>query len=415
MKKLIALILAIFCLTALFAGCNKNPAVDPQPSQQTPANTQPQTPNNTLTPDQSEQTTPATEAPTPHVRVTKEEEVARDFIDALLKKDNERAISLFECNVDGGAEFVFPSDIEWALPRSDFKDLSYFDAASAEYTTTLNEYSGAVDVTVKDAQGEQQTFTVKVKIPDGGDGTPMVDGTGQFYCKNFQLRTSGAADMEIEGVKAGPSMIKQRGAGKYALVNDWLFPVIGIAPKSMRLYCDSFDVTQTITPVSNNQISADDNNYRFEADLTEEDAEAALQGVVELWNTMYEAANADGANATALAPWIAVDAAPETANTLFEALTSLPAQYPSERNHKLTQISYRDGSAVPFWFSDGHVGINFNYELTWETKYGNSWESGKLMRRQSSLILAREDGAWKVFFVTDLPLFNYTNNMTRQW
>lgn len=422
MKKLIALALVFVCVVFLFIGCNKNPAVDTQPGQQTPVNTQPQTPNNTLTPDQPAQTTPATEAPTPateaptpHVRVTREEEVARDFIDALLKKDYEKVISLFECSVDGGTDFVFPADVEWALPRSDFKDLSYFDAATAEYTTELNSYTGNVDVTVKDAAGEQQTFTVKVKIPDGGDGSPMVDGLGQFYFRNFQLRTSGGAKLEIEGVEAGPSMIKQRGSGKYGLVNDWLFPVIGVKPKSMRLYCESFDETQIITPVSNNQIAADDNNYRFEADLTEDDAEAALQGVVELWNSMYAAATAEGANANAISPWIASDAAPDTSTTLFEALTSLPSQYPSQRNHKMTQISYRDGSAAPFWFSDNHAGINFNYELTWETKYGNSWESGKVMRRQSSMILAREDGVWKVFFVSDLPLFNYTNHTTKQW
>lgn len=422
-NRIVALILSVLCLASLFAGCAKKApapeANDPQSNQNLnitqeqnmidPEHSQQQEAPGRIDATDSPDTLEEAEAQSPHVRVTKEEEVARDFIEALLTKNYEKAISLFECSVDGGSDFVFPADVEWALPRSDYKDLSYFDPETAEYTTSLRA-NDTVDVTVKDAAGENQTFAVRTKIPDGGDGTPLVNGEGQFYCRNYTIRIGGGTTkLEVEGNEV-PASLKKRGTGKYALTDDYLFPVIGLKAKSMRIVCDNFDETKEITPSGYNDIENDEGS-RWGAALTDEQVESLLRGIIDHWNNAYTASEAEGSTATDLSKYVASDAAPEISTNLYDLLTSL-SKSSNKKDCKVTQALVASGT--PFWYSDHVVGVNVNYELTWKQKYGSSWDN-ESMRRKTGCIMAYEEGEWKVYLIFDNAFYNYTNTVQKDW
>lgn len=401
MKKIVCVVLVLIMAISVFAGCSKdggkpndNPApivtqAQGQPSQTNEANPGANTPS---TPEATEQQ---------HVRITKEEQVALEFVQALLKKDYEKAVALFECNVDGGADFVSKEDVEWVLPRSAYKDLSYFNPETAEYTTALNTY-GNVDVTVKDNAGENQTFTVKIAYPKNGDGSPMVNGVEDFYRVDYSFRTPSNVKVEIDGVELDKSLISQRNSGTLSMGLTWTIPVIGIKDKEIRVSCDNFDYAETVTPKSH-ATPNDDASCRIFPDYDDEDVLVAIK---DLWNGMYEKASVDDAKASDLYDFVATDASPDEAQNILDGYKKLDE---SDKDPKVTQAVYRsDGQC--FWIDDHHLVINFGYELVW-TSYGSTMD----MKRLSNIVLAKEEGGWKVFRVTDSDLFSNANQFTNEW
>ena len=58
---------------------------------------------------------------------------------------------------------------------------------------------------------------------------------------------------------------------------------------------------------------------------------------------------------------------------------------------------------------EGREKVKTMLELTWDF-YGSNE-----MKRLSHIILALENGVWKVYRVTDGDLFSYTNYFTSEW
>ncbi len=157
MKKAIVILLSSALLVAAFSGCAiRNPGDSPvQPSTTAPpASTAVQTPGTTGNQGQETDAVKPTE-PTIPKRLSQEEELAIKFVTALVQKDYDAVLPLLSSSVYSDSP-VFADDIEWALPRTDFRVLNDLDAQTAEYYTVL-DHSGNVLVTVRDASGMEET------------------------------------------------------------------------------------------------------------------------------------------------------------------------------------------------------------------------------------------------------------------
>ena len=404
MKKIISILVAVTLLAALFVGCgvrgNNTPSNQsanvPDTSAQVASPTEAQ-PGFTL----EVPTVPALPtAPDIPTRVTKEEEVAINFVDALLHENYTEALELLSSFVYPNA-LVFTEDLKWALPRTDFRVLEYIDAESVQYQTSLDA-NGTVTVRLNDAQGGNETVKVRIEIPKDGDGTPKVNGNGEFYRVKYGFRTPSNVQVEIGGIPVDKSYITKKNSGKISMYTDWTVPVIGVQDKEVRIYCDNFDTTKTITPKSFSD-QQNDEDCRVFPIYEDEDI---LMTVKNLWNDMYTAATVKDAKASDLYPFIAADADPDVAQNILDGCRSLDAE--ADQNLKMTQAVFRtDGSS--FWADDHHLVVNFGYELTWD------YHGGKSMKRLSSIILAKEADGWKVYRVTDSELFTWLNYFTSQW
>ena len=409
MKKAIALLLAALLLTALFAGCiirsegnNTTPSVADSPAltTQTAIPTECQKEPESITSQELCPTPTLLPNPDAPARMTKEEELAVSFVDALLHVDYATALSMLSSSVYPDA-LVFEEDIQWALPRTDFRVLENIDRESVQYTTFLDS-NGAVTVKLTDAQGGNETVTVRTEIPKDGDGTPRVNGGGDFYRSKYSFRTPSNVQVEINGLPVDKSHIVKKNTGTISMYTDWTVPVIGVKDKEFRIYCDNFDTTKAITPKSFSDPQKDEDCRIFPM-YEDEDI---LLAVKNLWNTMYAVASSNDAKASDLYPYIATDADPDVAQNILDGYRSLDAE--ADQNLKMTQAVFRtDG--VSFWADNHHLVVNFGYELTWD------YHGGKSMKRLSSIILAKENDGWRVYRVTDSELFTWLNYFTNQW
>ncbi len=408
MKKLISILLAVTLLAALFVGCSNrgNNTSTNQPSANVPGSTAetaaPSEPRPGST--QEAPTAPAsfslpTEPDIP-ARVTKEEETAVAFVDALLREEYTSALELLSSSVYPNS-LVFVEDLKWALPRTDYRVLEYIDADSVQYQTSLDT-NGTVTVRLTDAQGGSESVKVRTEIPKDGDGSPRINGNGDFYRTKYSFRTPSGVQVEIGGVPVDKSYITKKNSGSISMYTDWTVPVIGVRDKEFRIYCDNFDTTKTLTPKAFSDPQNDDDCRVFPM-YEDEDI---LLTIKKLWNDMYAAAMAKDAKASDLYPYIAADADPDVAQNILDGCRSLDAE--PDQNLKMTQAVFRtDGSS--FWADDHHLVVNFGYELTWD------YHGGKSMKRLSSIILAKEGDGWKVYRVTDPELFTWLNYFTNQW
>ena len=343
----------------------------------------------------SETTEPT--APAVPARLTQEEQLAVSFVEAVIREDYASVLEMLSSSVYPDAP-VFEDDIQWALPRTDFKVLKGFDPETAQYTTVL-DHGGNVAVTVSDATGAKETVTVRTEIPKDGDGSPKVNGSGDFYRTRFGFRTPSGVKVEIGGIAIDRSYITQKNTGTISMYTDWLIPVIGIKDKTIRLSCDCFDETVSFTPKSWSD-PQQDGDCRLFPYYEEEDV---LQIVKNLWNDMYSTVQAPDSKASDLYAFIASDADPDTAQNIYDAYKSL-----DDENVKMTQTVFRtDGST--FWANDHCLVVNIGYELTWGS------DGNKSMKRLSHIILAREDEGWKVYRATDTSLFSFLNYFTSEW
>lgn len=405
MKKLIALMLTATLLVASFTGCvingkNNDTQTTALPATQAPSASVAE-PAHTASPEavipeQTETSPAATAAP---AKTSPEEDLAIRFVGALVRKDYSAALEMLASSVYPNA-LVFEEDIQWALPRTDFRVLGHIDAESAQYSTIL-DHGGNVIVTVRDGTGEEESLTVRTEIPKDGDGTPKVNGSGDFYRARYGFRTPSNVQVEINGVAVDKTYITRKNTGSISMYCDWCVPVIGIADKTIHLSCDCFDAFISFTP----KAWSDPQNDGDCRHLPSNEEEEVLLAVKNLWNNMYAVVMTPDSKASDLYPYIAADADPDTAQIIFDAYKGLDAD---DQNVRMTQAVFRtDGKT--FWANDHCLVVNLGYELTWDF-YG-----AKDMKRLSHIVLAREGENWKIYRVTDSGLFSSMNYLTSEW
>ena len=229
MKKTITLLLAaVLLIAAVFSGCApRSEPTNPEQSGTAQATTPPAQTTQTVYPEPSLSEIAPTEISVPDIpaRLTKEEELVIGFVDALLRSDYGAALEKLSASVYPTA-LVFEEDLQWALPRTEYRALEYIDPESVEYSTSVDS-GGTVTVHLRDAQGGNETLTVRTEIPKEGDGTPRVNGNGDFYRVSYSFRTPSNMQVEINGVPIDKSYITKKNSGKISMYTDWTVPVIG--------------------------------------------------------------------------------------------------------------------------------------------------------------------------------------------
>ena len=181
MKKILSFLLSAVLLAVAFSSCaRQNQGNRPaQPNAAvSPAFTTAPTSGTAGGQNRETEAVEPTEPAIPK-RLSQEEELAIKFVTALHQIDYDTVLSLLSSSVYSDAP-VFAEDIEWALPRTVFRVLKDLDAQTAEYST-VPDHSGNVLVTVRDASGMEESVTVRTEIPTDGDGSPRVNGSGDFY------------------------------------------------------------------------------------------------------------------------------------------------------------------------------------------------------------------------------------------
>ena len=397
MKKILSFLLSAVLLAVAFSSCARQNQGD-RPTQPSatllPSSTVAQAPDSTGGQSRETEAVKPTDPAIPK-RLSQEEELAIKFVTALHQKDYDTVLSLLSSSVYSDAP-VFAEDIEWALPRTVFRVLKDLDAQTAEYST-VPDHSGNVLVTVRDTSGMEESVTVRTEIPTDGDGSPRVNGSGDFYRTKFSFRTPGNVQIEIGGIAIDKKYVKQKYSGSISMYTDWSIPYIGIKDKEIRIYSDCYDATLSFTPKAWSD-PQQDGDVRFMPRYQEDDV---LQTVRSIWQDMYALTQNPETQASDLYPYIAADAAPDTAQIILVAYRQLV-----DKDIKMTQAVFRtDGTT--FWTNDHCLAVNFGYELTWGSSYN--------MRRLSSIILAREGQTWKIYRVTDSGLFSSLNYFTSEW
>lgn len=401
MKKVICMLLVVLIVASLFVGCSKGDNKEGTNANK-PSESQGQA--TTVNTDDSEDVNKPTDPvvtdsqESKPARQTKEEQIAVEFLKALMVKDYKSAIEKMTCSLTEDS-YVFEDDIKFAVPRSEYKDLEYFDPNTAEYTTRM-EYGGTVYVTIKDANGESQEFKVYTEIAkESPDGTPTVNGSGKFYYESYMFRAPGGSSVEIDSKEVPDSLITNKNAGKLAIYSDYTIPYIGTKDKSVRIYSDLFDTVQEVTPKAHNSTDNDE-TCRLQPEYRDE---TILVDCAELLNNIFETVEADDAKVSDLYPYFASDIDLNVIQTVFDNIKK-----EGEKDLHVNSVIFRPKNKS-FWSTKDSIVLNFGYELQW-----TGWGTER-MTRYSYIVLKQEEGTWKVYKVLDNELFTWFNEFTHDY
>lgn len=394
MKKVIALFLAVIMIMAMFVGCSEKGKDSGKTPDDTKSSVEQTKEDSKSEETENQDTDPVVESSdqteTKPGRLSREEQVAIDFIKALLKKDYNTALTMM---TPSGYEdsYVFVDDIEWAVNRSDYRDLEYFDPDSLEYTTSLS--GSTVTVSLKDSAGETGEFKVYTEVDRNGDGNPTVNGENIFYCKDFSFRTADGVDVEINGAAVSKDHITVKNAGTLSIYNDWKVPFIGLKDKEIRQIGKVFDETVTVTPKSYSD-PVNEEAYRLQPTY---DNEEILTVMPQLLNNVFNAALAADAKVSDLYPYFIDTIDQNVVQTVFDDIRKF-----DEKDINFTRAVF-NRETRSFWGTTDTLVLNFGYVVEF-----NSYGSHS-MSRYSYILVANVDGEWKIAGVPEEKIFTWLN------
>lgn len=357
------------------------------------------------------------------VAITNAQQSASDasvaFVEALATGDFETAVMLTEAYSEDG--FMFANDIEWYLPRSSFAGIQKLGfetfKSKAEgneiQDTSRKEGSATYTVTLYDAAADtenpaEKSFVIETLL---NDDNMWVVSVPEFYCENFLFRTAGGdTSVYIDGKEVSESLCSNDEAGPTELCKEYTIPYIGKNDVEVRIICENYDYTKTITPNSNNSVS---NSVSILKPVDE--PEKCFSYVKDTWNAMC-AKYLIGEKASCVQDYIADDASYDLCNTVWDGFEEIHVGDSSQggfknENYNLSVCKASSKGNV-YWLSDTHIMCYFDYELTWYYTFGKSNQS---THQNSSVVLSVENGVYKFYDFPDTGLFFEANNYSNEW
>lgn len=340
-------------------------------------------------------------------------EVAVAFVEALATGDFDKAASLTEAAGDNS--FFFGEDIQWYLPRSSFSGIQSLGFEFFKSRVDCKEQDGFADctVTLYDASEgvvdpAEKAFAIKCIL--NGDNKWVVS-VPEFYCVNFQFRAAGGNTLVYIGEKAVPAeFCTDDSAGPQELCKDYTIPFIGKNNVEIELRNDNYTYKQTVTPNSNNNISASVSVLK-----PVDEPEKCFTYVKDTWNALC-AKYLAGEIASCVEDYIAKDASYDLCNIVwdgFEAIHIGDSSQGGIKNEKYNlTVCKASNKGNVYWLSDKHVMCYFDYELTW---YYNLGKANQSTHQNSSVVLSMENGVYKFYAFTDTGLFLEANNYSNEW
>lgn len=380
MKKFLAVFLAILTLCLSFAGCGKDNKGESNGSD------------------------------TEQVQVYKTPDaVAEAFIDSLLTNNYTATLQYIGL---GSAEFVTGEDIEWYLPRSDYRDVATMDfeyKLESEVVSQQTE-TAQVNVTVVNKDDKDLSKSVIVSCTLNEDNKWEVDAR-DFYNTDYHFTTSGGnTKVYINDVPVSDNYLVSTNAGKYGVYKEYAIPYITKNDITIKVICENrFDYSETVTPVSNNVAKPE----AITATVTDNTKE--IDAIKTLFNRAIELYES-GANSSAYQEIISSDADLQLCETIANGIEGMGEKYelgdgPKYKDFVMTQC-LDNPDAETYYLTDDLVLVNFRYELSYYYRLGSSTQN---MHRYSYITLKLEDGEYKIYSLNDPKLFTYRNNFTMEW
>lgn len=346
------------------------------------------------------------------VKTSKDVDVVRSFIDAIKAKDY---ASVIQClNIDADKAFLSNEDIEFALPRSSFADL-----------TDESVQDATVDLSSSYQSGDDHSVVTAACMKDGAEvahiqiNTVLNDknewkiDTPDFYYQNYSFRTPGKVAVTVNGKTVGPEFVSKSNTGGFGTACDWTLPYVGKKGVNVKLTCPNYTIEKSLPTTENNELASNgEDTYKLFYDVETAEQDKIFTYIKDTWNAMYKDW-LDGKNANDLLDsYLSSDADPNIAIRIVDGFKSITDQG-SSGNDKFNMVAVQarpDGTVQ--YITDDLILVNFGYKLAWHYKLAD-WNQN--MTRFSNIILKKTDDGYKISQLTDEGLFNYCNNFTSDW
>lgn len=383
-KRLISLCLCLLLMVGVLVACNNNKTPEGKTSETT------------------------TSGGSINGVYNKPEDVARDFINAVIGGEYDTAITMLD--IDNTKSFITGEDMSFFLPRSKFTALLGDSVKGADLKLTPQGNSGSTSQLVSAVFSKDGTDTVNMEIPVvQGDNGWRIDAP-EFYYSNFRfLAPSGDVTVTANGKPVDKSYITDDAAGGTKKAVIYTLPYVGKKEVKVKVSCDNFENEVTMPATSENTEFDDYNTLYY---LKAEEREEVNKSIKDAWNGMYKDW-LSGKNATDLLKYLSDDADPDITNRVVSGFKSMSDTGSSGNdNFNLVEVNQGSDNNYVFYVSDDMVYVNFNYKLTWNYKLMDWSQETK---RKSSIILKKVNGEYKIYQLVDEKLFTECNNFTSEW
>ena len=409
MKKMYAMLLVFALISCLFAACSINTPVGDVRDIVNPAANHEDPDERYIEPVVKNEEDTDSEPKIKPKSVVAAEEAARLILDG--KWDD-----LLQFVDVEDATFLSGSDLEWYMPRSDYKALLDIDAYESLAGEILDEISTYALVNVAITFSDDTTDSVTIPVRLNNDNKWGLD-VDDFFISDWVIKsTGGDVELYVNGVLADKKYQDGK-LGNYGLYDKWIIPAIGKNTAKLELKSDAFD-TYTVEELPSYNLGDEKKYVSMIAEGNDETTAAVHKVIKDLWNNSYSDWVAGKTAAECLNAYIASDADTEMANDLWGYFATITKGTVKDNiDFRMTDIGrITKGDPPPtavFYLTDDTVGVNFGYKLDWIW----SFDSGnpRSMTRESSIFLKYEIGAYRIWKISDDKLFSYENNLTNSW
>lgn len=329
-------------------------------------------------------------------------DVATGFIKALATNEYNVAVSALNTS---NSPYVFAEDIIFGLPRSNYSEL--VDHAGAEVylsvkNSEVNKSSGYATVTIDMIGNEDKLLdSYDVSLVLTNDNKWLVKDTS-FYLEEYYVRTASDVTFSIEDVVVGDEYRFGK-SGYNSMMDLYKIPAIGKAEKHFSISCDKYETYVDEIPTHN----TDNEPLRINETLKDEKLTEVLNAVKTLWNSLYKD-YVNGVSISDMTKYFDESVDPEVIKTCcdgFQNLIDSPTTF-TYKDHNMTQIQLREGETC-FYITDDVIVANIQYQLDWIWDWGLGGPES--CRKKSHILLRDTDDGYKIFYVSDVALFNNCN------
>lgn len=385
MKRILSILLSAIFVISLFTGCGATETSSDASGNQSDA-----------------------------IKLNKPESVAETFIKSLVSADYDTALSCL--NIDEECSFLTANDIEFAVPRSSFADVVNVNMNDFTFSTGLKgSYSDAASCVVSAVDNNDSNNTRMFSVPMVlDDNNKWAVDNNEFYYENYSFCTAGGnVNITVNGKKVSDKFCVNNSAGATGLAKEYTLPYVGKKEIEVVVSADgNYVYTQSLATSANNEIGDDDKVFKA---LDETEETECLDFIKNTWNDINSLYESGKHKATDVLDYLSVNADSDIANQIWDGLELLhkPNSIEKDRDDNFNlKLCKKSSGTDMLWLTDNKILVNFDYELTWDYLLADWNQSTK---RQSEIILAKEDGKYKIDTLLDNGLFTENNSFTKEW
>ena len=345
-------------------------------------------------------------------------QTAVDFVTAMLNADYDTMLSLLDV----------PQDVDMTFFTTD--NLKYVCEEAVSGRANLCRIDGGKVTSAKVLADTVQSDKCEVEVTVSSDdeaencGFEVVNINGEWkmsnsyraesdiwYYTNHSLRVPGGnVKVTIDDVEIPQSFKVSDNAGALGMETEYKIPIIGDSLSFvLKVESENFSGRWQISPgtgFSNNEAES----YNVEPQTDSENERTYIE-IMRLWNGLYEeySTSPDMPNAE---QYIASDADADTIQTIRQGFEKLSA---GKENVRMTDCS---SEGKYNWQDENTAWVADNKLYAGKVEYTLEWSedgSVKTMNKTANVLLAVEDGNYKIAKITDPELFSVADETISDW